>query len=253
MTIKEYLQNPYGKGSSFAPSQKQREELEKQLSEIKDKIISKIYKYRDYIIFHVIIPSYKREEINYDVIVEVQLQNLHEGAANVEDLNFKIFSNCPSFIFTYANVFRENDMLCSWLLSKYNPEVRKKAPIQKNRYGVIGLERSIYLAFRYLHMSNRTNIAVIQTAGIKLSSRNIIINSVRTQEQIMNKVKEKIKKDKDEKTTTSGKEDPKFGNKSITDASKNKEKTVKKTIFTNSVKRIRNGKKVKTTKKSKSI
>ena len=258
MTISEYLKNPYGKGSSFAPSKKQIEDLEIELGKIKDRIVCKIYKYRDYVIYHVVVPSTKRDEVSYDVVVEVQLQNLHEGAATTEDIDFRVFSNCPSFIFTYAHIFKANKMLCDWLLPKYNKEVRTKSPDQRNRYGVMGLERSIYLAFRYLHITNRTNIAVSQTAAIKLSSRNTIINSVRSQEQIMAKVKEKIKKDPNEKATTEvGKDDPKFGDKGVNKSTKsNQVKKVKKTLFTRSIKDIKNGKsttRVKKTKKTKSF
>lgn len=244
MTISQYLKNPYGKGSSFAPARKQIEDLEKQFRELQDKIISKIYKYRDYVIYHVVIPSYTRDDVTYDVIVEVQLQNLHEGAATVEDLDFKVFSNCPSFIFTYANVFHSNKLLCDWLMNKYNAEVKKNLPIYRNRYGVIGFERSLYLTFRYLHVFNRTSLAVIQTAGIKLGNRNIIINSVRSQEQIMDKVKSKIKKDPKQKVTKTGKEDPAFGSKSI---STKKSNTISVTPT------IKNSKNVKSSKKSKNI
>lgn len=250
MTIGEYLKNPYGKGSSFASSNKQKEDLDKQFVELSEKIASKIYRYRDFVIYHVVIPSTKKDHVNYDVVVEVETKNLHEGAATLEDLNFKVFSNCPSFIFTYAHVFRGNGLLCDWLLPKYNKEVRVKPPTQRNQYGIVGLERSVYLALKHLHASGKTKFGVYQTTGKKISGRTEIINSVRSQQQIMDKVREKIPLEKNV-TTVAGKEDPAFGKKFGSDNRSNKSKMTRTTSFTKSVKNIRDGKTIKSTKSAK--
>lgn len=250
MTIGEYLKNPYGKGSSFASSNKQKEDLDKQFVELSEKIASKIYRYRDFVIYHVVIPSTKKDHVNYDVVVEVETKNLHEGAATLEDLNFKVFSNCPSFIFTYAHVFRGNGLLCDWLLPKYNKEVRVKPPTQRNQYGIVGLERSVYLALKHLHASGKTRFGVYQTTGKKISGRTEIINSVRSQQQIMDKVREKIPLEKNV-TTVAGKEDPAFGKKFGSDNRSNNSKMTRTTSFTKSVKNIRDGKTIKSTKSAK--
>ena len=60
MTIGEYLQNPYGKGSAFSSSSKQKDDLDNQFKDLSEKIGSKIYRYRDFVIYHVIIPSTKK-------------------------------------------------------------------------------------------------------------------------------------------------------------------------------------------------
>ena len=248
MTIGEYLKNPYGKGSAFSSSSKQKEDLDNQFKELASTIVSKIYRYRDQIIYHVIIPSTKKDTVTYDVIVEVETKQLHEGAANLEDLNFRVFSNCPSFIFTYAHVFRGNDMLCEWLLPKYNPEVRSKPPVQRNHYGIIGLERSLYLAMKHLHTSGKTKFGVYQTTGKKVSSRIEIMNGVRSQEQIMDKVREKIPKDN---SSTSKNKTLTEYNKSVSGNQNKKAKTTETTLFTKSVKSIKEGKTTKTTKTAK--
>lgn len=250
MTIGEYLKNPYGKGSSFASSSKQKEDLDNQFKEISEKIISKIYRYRDFVIYHVIIPSTKKDTVNYDVIIEVETKNLHEGAATLEDLDFKVFSNCPSFIFTYAHVFRGNGLLCEWLLPKYNKEVRTKPPTQRNQYGIVGLERSIYLALKHIRATGKTKFGVYQTSGKKISGRTEIINSVRSQQQIMDKVREKIPLEKTENTTIVGGEEPAFGKKYGNNQPK-KAKLTPTTSLTNSIKSVKDGKTIKTTKSAK--
>lgn len=253
MTIGEYLKNPYGKGSAFSSSSKQKEDLDQQFIELSEKIASKIYRYRDFVIYHVVIPSTKKDSVNYDVVIEVETKNLHEGAANLENLAFKVFSNCPSFIFTYAHVFRGYGMLCEWLLPKYNKEVRTKPPVQRNQYGIVGLERSIYLALKHLHTSKQFNCGIYQTTGKKISGRTEIINSVRSQEQIMDKVREKIPIDKDNQTVKNVNSE--FANKSH-DNRTSKEKKTRTTMFTKSAKtvsEIKVSKKTKTAKYTKKI
>jgi hypothetical protein len=247
MTISEYLQNPYGKGSAFSSNTKQKDDLDNQFKDISEKIVSKIYRYRDFVIYHVVIPSTKKDNVNYDVVVEVETKNLKEGSANLEGINFRVFSNCPSFIFTYAHVFRGHGMICEWLLSKYNKEVRTKAPVNRNQYGILGLERSVYLALKHLHASGKTKFGVYQTAGKKVPGRNEIINAVRTQQQVMDKVKEKVKEE-------SSNDPSKFGSKSLaTNPHSNKDKTTKTTLFTKSVKNIKTGKNTTKTKTSKTV
>lgn len=245
MTISEYLKNPYGKGSAFSANTKQKDELDEQFKQISDKIVSKIYRYRDFVIYHVVIPSTKKDNVNYDVVIEVETKYVADGAADIEAVPFKAFSNCPSFIFTYAHVFRGNGMLCDWLLPKYNKEVRTKAPVQRNQYGIIGLERSMYLALKHLHSSGKTKFGVYQTSGKKVTGRTEIINSVRTQQQVMDKVREKIPLEK--ANNIDGKKESPFGSKSITN-NKDSGKTTKKVEFTKSFK---NTKEVKSTKKTK--
>ena len=252
MTIGEYLKNPYGKGSAFSASTKQKDDLDAQFKDIADKILSKIYRYRDFVIYHVVVPSTKKESNSYDVIIEVETKNLHDGAATLEDAPFKVFSNCPSFIFTYAHVFRGNGMLCEWLLPKYNPEVRTKAPVVRNQYGIVGLERSMYLALKHLHTSGKTKHSTYMSAGKKISGRTEIINSVRTQQQIMAKAREKIPDEKLKSVV--GKDDAPFGRKTIaTNKHSSTEKHTRKIEFTNSVKTMKEVSKTKTSKSTKKI
>ena len=238
MTIEEYLKNPYGRGSAFSSSKKQQEDLDKQYLEISERIKCSIYRYRDYVIYHVVIPSTKRDNVSYDVVIEIETKYLHEGDANVEKLDFKVFSNCPSFIFTYANVFRNNKLLCEWLLPKYDKNVRTKAPTQRNAYNIIGLERSLYLALKYLHMTKRTDVSVYKTTGKKISGRNEIIRAVRSQAEILSKTGDKIKDKKPDKLEEKDVEKEK--RHSNTQSIKKTGKIVKRVPRTKKVKSVKN-------------
>ena len=195
MTVSEYLANPFGKGAAFGAITQQRANLDAQFQALQSKISSKTYLYRNTAIFHIIIPSQKDETSTYDVIIEIPFREKTEEEINLINSNFKVFSNCPSFIFTYANVFRTKGMLCTWLIDKYDPSVRNKAPARSNPYSLIGYERSIYLAFKYLKVSGKILALSVRNSPIKPSSYAQIAKTVRTQEQIMLRAKSKIKVD----------------------------------------------------------
>lgn len=202
MTINEYLSNPYGKGSAFSNVTTQRANLDKQYAELQAKIIYRTYLYRNTAIWHVIIPSQKNEKASYDVIIEVPFRENTEEDIQLADSNFRVFSNCPSFIFTYAHVFRGKGMLCNWLLDKYDMSVRKKPPARSNPYGIVGYERSLYLAMKYLKTTGRTIGSVVRSNPIRPHTYGEIAKMVRTQDQIMQYSKSKVPKEEPPKTVS---------------------------------------------------
>lgn len=250
MTIAEYLENPYGKGSAFGYNKQLVLNLDKEFETLKEKISYKIYRFRDNVIYHVVIPSTKKEEVTYDVIIEVQTSRLHEGAGVLDNLDFKCFSNCPSFIFTYANVFRRYRMLCEWLVEKYSEEVRKNAPSVRNRFNVIGVERSLYLAMKFIHFKGLTRITTYLNTGVKLSNRNEVIKNVRTQEEIMEKVRAKVKPTEEPKNAPAEKKAP--DPSTLKNTRKKPSNATPSTKGSKSVHAIAKTKKTKTSKTTKS-
>lgn len=198
MTVNQYLSNPYGKGSAISSVGLQRDELNSQYEKFVDKITCKIYLYRNIAYFHVVIPSRRNDQQSYDVVVEIPFQEKTELDIDLSNRDFKVFSNCPSFIFTYAHVFRGKKMICEWLVDKYDEAVRKKAPGNSNPFGIIGFERSVYLALRYLKLTGKLLGTTIRLDPYKPFSRDEIAKNVRTQEQIMSKAKAKVQPKKED-------------------------------------------------------
>lgn len=131
-------------------------------------------------------------------------------------------------------------MICEWLVDKYDEAVRKKAPGNSNPYGIIGFERSIYLALRYLKLNGKLLGTTIRLDPWKPMSRDEIAKNVRSQEQIMSKVKAKVQTKKD--TSSSKTPQPKKNSnsskttKGVTTSKKTgKVGTVKKTKSTNKI------------------
>ena len=254
MTINDYLQNPYGKGSSFSNISKQKEDLEAQYSQYSNKFACKIYQHQKNVIFHVIVPSVKKDFVTYDVVLEMNLGDKTAEAIDVNNIEFKCFSNCPSFIFTYANAFRQKGLLCHWLENKYRKEVKKNTANIKNQYGIIGLERSLYLACLYLKKAGRTRADIITTLGKKVTSYSMIANGIRTQDEIMEKTKMKIKPE--DKNTISGANDINFKSEKKESTRKGTAeytKTTNSTLFTKNTKSQSKSSTTRTSKKTRRI
>lgn len=241
ITINEYLKFPYGKGSAFVDKGKQNS-LDNEYYGLEDKISCKIYLYHNLVIYHVLIPSNSNPNASYDVIIEVDNS---KKMSDLGDMNIKVFSNCPSFIFTYANAFYTNDLLCGWLSSKYNKQVKKVPAEVRNRYGIIGLERSIYLAMKYLKNTNKLSSTLFKD-GIKVFTKGSIAKNVRNQSEVMHNSKAKLDKLKENVNK-------KIPTKSNSGTTKNTVKSVKTTKTTKSMKSVKTTKTVKNTKTVKKI
>ena len=198
MTILEYLTNPYGKGSAIGNVATQKKSYDEQFEKLQSKITHRIYLYRNRAIYHAVVPSQKEDSGNtYDVIIEIPFPEDTGSVISLEDRDFTVFSNCPSFIFTYAHVFYSKGMLCKWLVDKYRMEVRRKLPVHTNQYNVIGFERSLYLAMKYLKIHGQLLSTTVRNSPIRPHSYNEIARLVRTQDEIMANAKSNIKIEKD--------------------------------------------------------
>jgi hypothetical protein len=186
MNLEQYLTNPAGKGSAFARIPQLKKELTLEFKELDSRIEHKLYIYKKRAIYHIIIPSRnKNEKFTYDVIIEVPLDKVPAGEVNIDHVDFQVFSNCPSFVFTYAHIFYKENMLCKWLLNKYDKEVQKTFPTIRNQYSVISMERSLFLALMYIKIHRLNIVSVINTTGHKINDYNAVGQFVRSQYDIL--------------------------------------------------------------------
>lgn len=196
MTIADYLQNPYGKGSAISNVTTQKENLVREYNELQTRFVTRIYLYRGEAIFHVVVPSRNRGDQTYDVVLQIHMEDTKDVSINLETTPMLVFSNCPSFIYTYANAFREKGLNIKWLDSKYRREVQRRAATTKNEYGIIGLERSLYLACLHLNRTRRSEVGSVLSTSIKPTSFNAIARLIRSQDQIMASVKSRAQEKK---------------------------------------------------------
>lgn len=88
--------------------------------------------------------SYK---LSYQVMIEMQYNDKKDY---IDDKDIRIFSNCPSFVYTYAYVYNLSGHIIPELKEKYSKEVLTQQPIQKNYFKIMSFEKSLFFAFTYL-------------------------------------------------------------------------------------------------------
>ncbi len=186
MNPREYLSNPMGKGSSIIPNPETKEKMKCEYEKVRNKITLNRYVLENrYLIYFLLIPSTSSMATRYNVVIQFDLNdNKLNNYENVDFLNFLCYSNCPSFIFTYANAFNKRNMLIPWLKSKYSKEIFADSKV-RNTYELIGYEKSLYLSLLYI-LSNRRDIIseFIQNAS-HIKNPNKITREVLSSDDIM--------------------------------------------------------------------
>lgn len=172
ISLLQMVNNPSGKGSAYLAA---RYRIKQSMSSMYIKVLSK-YRRQFYavpflyddgrILFHVKVPSeaYNLNKISYDVLVEF------DGKSNLRlsQRPAKFFSNSPSFIFTYAYVFNQKDILIDKFKSKLPSQCLTQAPVVRNPVESLGYEKSIFIAAKYLIDSMALSETYIRKFGKRM-------------------------------------------------------------------------------------
>lgn len=166
MKITEYLKNPVGKGSAIYPVKQMAEKYDARYESQKENISVKIYTFRGMIYYHFLVPS-SEEGIKYDVLVEFR-RLTRSSDISVKDMTFRVFSNCPSFVYTYAYAYNKQKLVIDTLQrTLIRRSITDKANI-RNKYNVVGFEYSVYLALKYIIDNNIDKVAYINNNSEKI-------------------------------------------------------------------------------------
>jgi hypothetical protein len=154
------LRNPTGKGSAFFAS---RARIKQQLDTI---FIKNLRKYRrefycvpyvdefgisgrpHNLIFYVSIPSeeFYMNRVRWDCIIQIE----YDASKNIQNRDAKFYTNSPSFIYTYAYVFNQQDLLPDFIKMKMPSQCLTQAPTIRNPIESRGFDKILYQAMRYL-------------------------------------------------------------------------------------------------------
>lgn len=190
MTLGEYLANPYGKGSNVAPTTMIRDNVERELREAyPEPIQHSVYKTKDaQLIIHCKLPSRTKKGVHYDVVIELDCTSLDDNSkVSIGRLPFKVFSNSPSFYYTYAKVFEERGLFCTWLKRKYERKIMRKDPNVRNPARIVGYERTVYTCMWYIFQKLRgVHASELLNRSLLTTYREIAAN-VQTQDEIETK------------------------------------------------------------------
>ena len=195
-TIDEYLDNPMGKGSNAIANRNLiKSDLDARYNKLLEKHKDfKHYHYHDNSNFfvHVKVPSESERNNEYDVVI--QFTPTEKEVINDLNLNrytIKVFSNCPSFTYTYAYVYNDYGLMIDFLRDKYKDIVLSDNPIIKNPGEVINFEKSIYFACKYIK-SNRSFMNKVSLAAF---SKRLMIDQFKKTIKSTDKIELEIKKE----------------------------------------------------------
>ena len=181
MTLAQYLSNPMGKGSSVLGNQ---ETIKAQYAqEIEDLNLhgqNSVTVYRvgnKWIVYHYKLPSKSGSKydpkLHYDVLFQINQKDLQDNGSPMA-CDFLVFSNCPSFVYTYANALYRKKQIIPFLTSLYDPATRRNAATTKNPYDILGYERSMYIG-----------ASMIKAASSGQSADQIINTATRASEYVI--------------------------------------------------------------------
>lgn len=206
--IRDYLDNPMGKGSNALMSRQLiRDDLRNRYEKLdkSKKIKMKAYRAGSDYYFHVFIPS---EDIERDNTYDVVIKFLHEKElvqTSIADWKIQIFSNSPGFTYTYAYVCALNGILVEELAAKFDRMVLTNPPVTRNPGEIINYEKTTFFAMQHLldnpRLFNKLYLDSIATSITKRGLQDIIRNSDRIKVEIdlakrkvqRNKAKEKAR------------------------------------------------------------
>lgn len=196
-TLNGFLDNPMGKGSSVIMNRNQIKEF---LNNRYELLINKfgdfktsVYVYNKSYYFHIIIPSESQRRNTYDIVIQFvdvpyEEEVSHESDKTLKNYKIKVFSNCPSFVFTYAYVCNEYGIMVDELQGKYRDENLTGPPVTRNPGEIVSFEKSTYFACRFLS----THPFMLEKSYIERHSSNnmkALITSVRDIDKIMLEIK----------------------------------------------------------------
>lgn len=201
--LKEFIDNPMGKGSNAIPNRQLiKDNLNRRYEElIKNKKIKlDIYRKKDEYYFHFKLPSESDRNNFYDVVLHFTMDK--EDFSNDKNLNryyVKFFSNCPSFVYTYAYAFNLYGLFVEELSSKYDKKVLNDDPVTRNPGEIISYEKSIYFACYHLIRNDKYMNKSIINSIAKPYRKKQLVDNVKHSEQIQIEIKKETNRLKKEK------------------------------------------------------
>ena len=160
--------------------------------------VSCVYnKYTDRYMFFFKVPSESNDkypvEIDYDVILEFDPpsngKSAAKAASDLNPYNIYIFSNSPSFVFSFDYVIKHRFGFPKCLPSKYLSNIACSRPPEiRNRYEIMTIEKTTWVAFFHLYHNGYLNKETLQTLVTK-NTENYYLRLMETQPEKLKEIK----------------------------------------------------------------
>ena len=162
MSLEEYINNPMGKMNMVFSGRRvyqmfYEDKFSKVMMREAGHMKYSMWKRDDRWVIHFKVPS-EVTKLHYDVVFDFIPSNAINGMQNdMFKYDWRVFSNDPRFVFTYAFVFKERELFIPELMSKMSKIALKKEPVKRNPDKAVGYVKAIYFAYLYMrdHSLNR--------------------------------------------------------------------------------------------------
>ena len=129
---------------------------------------------RNKFIAHFKIPSETVSKFYYDVVLEFTTDENVKAGGDLFKYNCRFFSNDPAFVYTYAHVFKEDDIFLTDLKSKMSKIALKKAPTETNPSNTVGYVKTIYFAYLFMKARDLNNKNKFTAQAIPMNIKRLI-------------------------------------------------------------------------------
>lgn len=223
MTLANFLENPIGKGDASIPNKSlilgalsaKYDKLTDGSRGDKKTIQMKVYRNSgsDVYWFWLVIQSESERDNTYDVVFKFFDASGHNDATKpISKFDFQVFANTPSFAYTYAYVYNENNLIIPELKDRLGRTFYMDAPVVRNRNQNIMYDKYIYFGARYILESKKMNRLALEMIA-KPYNEKYLVSHIRTLSTIMEeyrKAEAKLKKKKRATENHSGQLRPKL-------------------------------------------
>ena len=194
-------------------------------------------------IAHIKVPSETVSKFYYDIVLEFTAnEDVKAGGEDLFKYNCRFFSNDPAFVYTYAHVFKEDEIFYTDLRSKMSKVALKKAPTETNPSNTVGYVKTIYFAYLFMRSRDLNNRSKFTAQAIPMNLKRLVSEVEDVDDKITARQEEGAKLQK-EKTKEKRNED-----KLVKNA-----KRVENTTAIKPIRKVEGTKKVNTVGKIKSV
>lgn len=161
MTLEEYIDNPFGKGSSAIPKSIREGALNTYKAKFGNIMLRENGKIKYYLfkdntnnIYYCLVkvPSETIPKFYYDVAFKFFADSsIAESGRDLKKYYIQFFSNDPSFVYTYAYAFNQAGIFIPELASKMSKEALEEEPKERNPKQNIGYVKTIIFAYLFLN------------------------------------------------------------------------------------------------------
>lgn len=199
MKFDEYISNPMGKKNAvFGNREMYRNlytgKLDKIMVRELGKVNYELYTGKTEFYVHFKIPSEVVPNFYYDTVIMFYTndENILSNRT-LKDYDVKFYSNDPSFVYTFAHAFLENDLFIRDLVPRMSKEAIKKVATEKNPRNEVGYVKSIYFAYLLANRHGLFNKVKYESYGKKYNKRILLNNIIHADEKIESRRREEEK------------------------------------------------------------